>query len=153
MSPPGRTDEGMEGDPCRTVSHSPRVSPLTHSIISLVFIFWALHPWTFAVLSALLIPNMQEGYCHLFHLKHVEFSGGNENMHFVIVTPPTHCLALSILCRICPSPWWAPSPTHLWFPSLFPCACPLCCPLWLSLSIPPVPLAPNPVPRPRFSLH
>ena len=47
------------------------------------------------------------------------------------------------ICSFCPS----------WFPSLFPCACPLCCPLWLSLSIPPVPLSPNPVPRPRFSLH
>ena len=43
------------------MSDSPRVSPLTHSIISLVFIFWVLRPWTFAVLSALLIPNMQDG--------------------------------------------------------------------------------------------
>ena len=42
------------------MSDSPRVSPLTHSIISLVFIFWVLRPWTFAVLSALLIPNMQD---------------------------------------------------------------------------------------------
>ena len=86
--------------------------------------------------------NMQEGYCHPFHLMHVEFSGGNKNMHFVVVTPPTGCLALSILCKFAHHPGGLHHPHTSASPACFLVHVPfaaLCCSRSLSLLFPSAP--------------